>query len=139
VVVKLGDFVLALRVASADGVCRRPDADEALPLRWLAPEALVDGRFSAASDVWSFGVAFWEVFAGARQPYAGVPAADVGRRVRAGETLPLPVDAPDEAYALMRRCWRRLPDQRPTFDAVLASLLDLRALLRARPSVSVAL
>jgi len=134
--VKLSDFVLALRATSPNGVCRH--ADEALPVRWLAPESLADGRFSTASDVWAFGVAFWEVFAHGRQPYAGVPNADVGRRVGAGETLPQPVDAPDEAYALMRRCWQRRPDYRPSFDSLQSSLLSLRAQLDTRPSVTVA-
>jgi len=131
--VKLSDFVLALKVTSPDGVCRRADSDEALPVRWLAPESLADGRFSMASDVWAFGVAFWEVFAHGRQPYAGVPNSDIGRRIGAGETLPQPVDAPDEAYALMQQCWRRRPDRRPTFDYLLESIRTL--LNKRRPSV----
>lgn len=137
--VRLSDFMLALKVTAPDGVCRRADADEALPVRWLAPESLSDGRFSTASDVWAFGVAFWEVFAHGRQPYAGVPNSDVGRRVRAGETLPRPVDAPEEAYALMRRCWQRRPDHRPSFDSLLSSLYSLRAQLIARPINTVVL
>jgi len=131
--VKLGDFVLALKATSPDGVCLCADADEALPVRWLAPESLSDGRFSTASDVWSFGVAFWEVFAHGRQPYAGVPNVDVGRRIGAGETLPQPVDAPDEAYTLMRRCWQRRPDHRPSFDWILSSLVSQRVQLNMRP------
>jgi len=125
--------MLALRVTSPDGVCRRADSDEALPVRWLAPESLADGRFWAASDVWSLGVAFWEVFAHGRQPYAGVPNAEVGRRIGAGEALPRPVDAPEEAYLLMRRCWQRRPDQRPSFDHLLASLQALREVGRYGP------
>ena len=137
--VKLSDFMLTLRVTSPDGVCRRVDSDEALPVRWLAPESLADGRFSAASDVWAFGVAFWEVFAHGRQPYAGVPNSDVSRRVGAGETLPRPVDAPEEAYALMRRCWQRRPDYRPSFDSLLSSLLSLQTQLNTEPPFTIAL
>jgi len=139
VCVKLSDFMLALKVTSPDGVCQRADSDEALPVRWLAPESLAEGRFSTASDVWAFGVAFWEVFAHGRQPYAGVPNSDVGRRIGAGETLPRPVDAPEEAYALMRRCWQRRPDHRPSFDCLLSSLVSLRAQLNMRSYVAVAL
>lgn len=133
--VKLSDFMLALKVTSPDGVCRRPDSDEALPVRWLAPESLTDARFSTASDVWAFGVAFWEVFAHGRQPYAGVPNAEVGRRIGTGETLPRPVYAPEEAYVLMRRCWQRRPDQRPSFDSLLTSLRTLLELGRYGPVV----
>ena len=135
--VKLSDFMLALKFTSPDGVCRA-DPDEALPVRWLAPESLADGRFSTASDVWAFGVAFWEVFAHGRQPYAGESNSEVERRIGAGESLPQPVDAPEEAYALMRRCWQRRPDRRPSFDCLLSSLFSLRGQLNRRPSVRVA-
>ena len=137
--VKLGDFMLALRVTSPDGVCRRADADEALPVRWLAPECLADGRFSTASDVWSFGVAFWEVFAHGRQPYAGVPNSEVERRIGEGLTLPRPVDAPEETYTLMCRCWQWRPHHRPSFDSLLSSMLSLRVQMSTRPSAAVAL
>lgn len=32
-----------------------------IPVRWTAPEAITHRKFTAASDVWSFGVVMWEV------------------------------------------------------------------------------
>lgn len=45
--------------------------DERIPIRWTAPEAVADGRFSSASDVWSFGILLWEMWSYGAMPYKG--------------------------------------------------------------------
>lgn len=37
--------------------CKRP----ALPIRWMAPEALQYHIFSPETDVWAFGIVLWEI------------------------------------------------------------------------------
>jgi serine/threonine protein kinase len=32
-----------------------------LPLRWMAPESLLQCSYSVASDIWSFGILIWEI------------------------------------------------------------------------------
>jgi serine/threonine protein kinase len=39
-----------------------------LPGRWLAPECVRKQRYSAASDVWAFGILLWEMTSGGKQP-----------------------------------------------------------------------
>jgi serine/threonine protein kinase len=48
-----------------------------VPIRWTAPEAVITKKYSLATDVWSFGVFFYELFTKARRPVSCV-ACGVG-------------------------------------------------------------
>ena len=39
--------------------------------RWIAIEADAEGRFSQASDAWSYAVLLYEMFTKGERPYAG--------------------------------------------------------------------
>jgi serine/threonine protein kinase len=69
-VVKIGDFGLARNLTYAEDYYRKVGRGM-LPFRWMAPESLVDGIFTTASDVWSYGVVLWEMVTLAEQPYQG--------------------------------------------------------------------
>ena len=40
-----------------------------VPIRWTAPEAMFERKFTHKSDVWSFGILMWEIFTWADTPY----------------------------------------------------------------------
>ena len=42
-----------------------------IPVKWTAPEALNYRKYSAASDVWSFGVVMYEIWSLGHKPFEG--------------------------------------------------------------------
>ncbi|KAL7737903.1 hypothetical protein ACLKA6_006277 [Drosophila palustris] len=85
------------------------------PIRWYAPESFNNGIFSHASDVWSFGVTLWEMFALGAPPYGDKLNVDAIELVNNGHRLPQPDLCPAYIYAVMHSCWNHHPKERPTF------------------------
>ena len=54
-------------------ICRD---DEDLPVRWKAPESLMEHRYSTASDVWAFGMLMYEVLTYGCRPFRNIPTDD---------------------------------------------------------------
>uniref|UniRef100_A0A2K6LUN0 Receptor tyrosine kinase like orphan receptor 2 n=1 Tax=Rhinopithecus bieti TaxID=61621 RepID=A0A2K6LUN0_RHIBE len=100
-----------------------------LPIRWMAPEAIMYGKFSIDSDIWSYGVVLWEVFSYGLQPYCGYSNQDVVEMIRNRQVLPCPDDCPAWVYALMIECWNEFPSRRPRFK-------DIHSRLRAWGNLS---
>ena len=57
--VKIADFGMARDIYRADYY--RKGGKAMLPVKWMPPEAFLDGLFTSKTDVWSFGVLLWEV------------------------------------------------------------------------------
>ena len=87
-----------------------------VPLRWAAPEALELGKYSEASDVWSFGILAYEIWTNAACPYGDWTNQQVWLQVSTGYRLPCPDTCPRPTYdLLMHACWAAAPTARPTF------------------------
>ena len=52
-----------------DSLIYRKESRVEVPWRWMALEYLVDRYFTLKSDVWSFGVLFWEILSLGKIPY----------------------------------------------------------------------
>ncbi|EMP38631.1 Proto-oncogene tyrosine-protein kinase ROS [Chelonia mydas] len=123
-IVKIGDFGLARDVYKNDYYRKRGEG--LLPVRWMAPESLIDGVFTNRSDVWAFGVLVWETLTLGHQPYPGYSNLDVLHHVQTGGRLELPNNCPDDLRDLMTKCWAQEPHNRPTFCYIQDQLQELR-------------
>ncbi|KAF9822784.1 hypothetical protein SFRURICE_019474 [Spodoptera frugiperda] len=51
--------------------------NENRPVKWMAPETLLQNQYTTASDVWSLGITLWELATLGASPLAELDAADV--------------------------------------------------------------
>eukprot|EP01114_Cavostelium_apophysatum_P005290 TRINITY_DN1609_c0_g1_i2.p1 TRINITY_DN1609_c0_g1~~TRINITY_DN1609_c0_g1_i2.p1 ORF type:complete len:602 (+),score=84.00 TRINITY_DN1609_c0_g1_i2:143-1807(+) len=127
-VIKVGDFGMS-RSTQSDQYSSSKEVE--LPIKWTAPESLLYGNFTSKSDVWSFGVALWELFSYGALPYPGLTNREVVDDIQAGRRLTRPPKCPEEIYKLMLKCWKEDPEKRPTFiqiyQALAASTPDIYA------------
>ncbi|XP_058870993.1 insulin receptor-like [Acipenser ruthenus] len=120
--VKIGDFGMTRDIYETDYY--RKGGKGLLPVRWMAPESLKDGVFTAHSDCWSFGVVLWEISTLAEQPYQGLSNEQVLKFVMDGGYLDRPDNCAERLHNLMQMCWQYNPKMRPTFLEIMEMMKD---------------
>ncbi|XP_053740412.1 insulin receptor a [Synchiropus splendidus] len=120
--IKIGDFGMTRDIYETDYY--RKGGKGMLPVRWMAPESLKDGVFTANSDCWSFGVVLWEISTLAEQPYQGLSNEQVLKFVMDGGYLERPDNCADRLHNLMQMCWQYNPKMRPTFQEIIEMLRE---------------
>ena len=111
--VKIGDFGLTRDIYASNYY--RSDLRGMLPVRWMAPESIVDGLSTTQSDVWAFGVLLWEIVTMGQTPFQSKTNHEVLAFVPSGGHLEVPPQCPDRLRGLMLGCWSYNPEERPTF------------------------
>ncbi|KAL9950623.1 hypothetical protein ACROYT_G043148 [Oculina patagonica] len=95
--------------------------------RWSAPEVILDGHYTHASDVWAFGILAWELYTsyanGQDERDISVPFYDLNKHeilpyIRDNGPLSKPEACPDWVYIIMHQCWAYQSMQRPPFIAI---------------------
>ena len=70
-----------------------------VPVKWMAPESILERRYTIKSDVWSFGVLCWEVFSSGKAPFDEMtPEAFVVATLNRGVRLEQPERCPRPLY-----------------------------------------
>ncbi|KAM8777575.1 LOW QUALITY PROTEIN: fibroblast growth factor receptor 3-like [Rhynchonycteris naso] len=118
-VMKIADFGLARDVHSD---YYRKTTDGQLPVKWMAPEALLDRIYTHHNDVWSFGVLLWEIFTLGSSPYPSIPVEMLFKLLKEGPRMKKPANCTHDLYMIMRECWHTVLPQRPTFKQLVENL-----------------
>ena len=98
------------------------------PIRTTAPEAMLQQKFTQASDVWSYALLAVEIYTDGERPYNAISNADVPMQVCSGLRPGRPLQCDDQlVWALIESCWAALPAKRPTFSAIVSACSQIQA------------
>ncbi|TMW62189.1 hypothetical protein Poli38472_009682 [Pythium oligandrum] len=115
--IKISDFGLSrvkTQIQTMTGSCGT--------VQWMAPEVLGNRKYTEKADVYSFGIVVWEIFTG-ECPYDGMSPIQVGLGVLNRDLRPnIPLYLPRFFTRLMRMCWAREPERRPSFEEIVEAL-----------------
>ncbi|EEH53201.1 uncharacterized protein MICPUCDRAFT_5192, partial [Micromonas pusilla CCMP1545] len=93
---------------------------------WMAPEVLRNEPSDEKSDVFSFGVIFWELCT-LQEPWNGLnPMQVVGAVGFCGNRLAIPEAESEEARGICEDCWRGKARERPSFLEIQKRLRPLQ-------------
>ncbi|KAL3639396.1 hypothetical protein CASFOL_017303 [Castilleja foliolosa] len=121
-VVKVCDFGLS-RMKHSTFLSSRSTAGTA---EWMAPEVLRNEPSNEKCDVFSFGVILWELCT-MRQPWGGMnPMQVVGAVGFQHRRLDIPGNMDPAVADIIMKCWQTDPNQRPSFDEIMAALKPLQ-------------
>ncbi|CAH2256050.1 ALK tyrosine kinase receptor [Pelobates cultripes] len=116
-VAKIGDFGMARDIYRASYY--RKGGCAMLPVKWMPPEAFMEGIFTSKTDTWSFGVLLWEIFSLGYMPYPSKSNQEVLEFVTSGGRMDPPKNCPGPVYRIMTQCWQHQPEDRPHFAIIL--------------------
>lgn len=97
--------------------------------RWMAPEALLRGDHTTESDVWSYGVTFWEIMSLGDVPYSQIEVSKLASHLDAGSRLNRPDDCDSDVYSLMKWCWLPNVEDRPLFPHLANTIKEMMEMI----------
>ncbi|XP_064620846.1 fibroblast growth factor receptor 1-A-like [Lineus longissimus] len=133
-VLKISDFGLS-RDIYEQGYYRKVTTGK-LPVKWMAPEAIFEQKYTTMSDVWSFGVVLWEILTLGGCPYPSISSDELFKLLRDGYRMEKPNNCCNKIYGIMLNCWHPNPVDRPTFSALCLQIDE--SLKRLRPYLDLA-
>ena len=93
-----------------------------IPWKWMAVEYFETNVLTLSSDVWSFGVVFWEILSFGQFPYAGGDCEETIKKIKSGFRLPVPDEVKETIWLskcyndVTEMCWQLDPKKRCSFS-----------------------
>jgi len=91
--------------------------------QWMAPEVLCQLEYTEKSDVYSYAVILWELFARI-EPFTDLPKFNMPNLVANGHRPQIPHNCPDFIAKIISLGWSTNPNLRPAFPEVMKMFND---------------
>lgn len=137
-IAKIGDFGLAITTTEIATLPRDIDTLLAskIAVKWTAPEALKNAKYSFKSDVWSFGILIWEMWSYGRSPYRKTlvenvlnQIIEINLRCEIPEATNSSNQMPRELMYILssnsRTMWSLLPEERISIEDALEIIQNI--------------
>ena len=117
---KISDFGLSKAFYESNSYLKQERKN--IPWKWTAVDYFETDLLTLSSDVWSFGVVFWEILSMGQLPYEGGEPDDTIKKIKAGFRLPVPDEVKEANWLtkcydeVTKLCWQLDPQQRCNFS-----------------------
>jgi len=117
---KIGDFGLSKAFYEKATYHKQERKD--IPWKWMAVDYFETDVLTLRSDVWSFGVVFWEILSMGQNPYAGGNTDETIKKIKAGFRLSVPDEVKEANWLtkcyndVTKMCWQLDPNKRCSFS-----------------------
>jgi serine/threonine protein kinase len=93
----------------------------------MAPEVIKNHNYTEKADVYSFAIILWELY-NQEPPYDKLDKFEVAKKVANDPSFRPTVkeNLPSKIKKLMIKCWDHDPNERPSFEAIIDYLDNLR-------------